>query len=237
MEKYYHNSSDVPSRADKNASLYDELYENVKYSNIEGIASIEKSNEIDIEKIRQLISEHEEQKGETTFIRKTVISKKSDEEPLEEKNYDLKLVLSDAKRNRPKEEKERYVQQIKSSIITEKLSQLDDNDVKIDDLTNLATLSSLGDSELSLDLLDSLKSEDDTFIGDLSDRTKKQELETEEMDNSFYTASMNFSKEDFEELDDINKNLKKNNICMTLLVFILLVIIITGCLFLFHNIL
>ena len=105
----------------------------------------------------------------------------------------------------------------------------------MDDLINLATLSSLGDNELSLDLLDSLKSEDNTFIGDLSNRTKKQEVEMEEMDNSFYTSSMNFSKEDFEELDDINKSLKKNNIWITILVFILLVVVITGCLFLFQN--
>ena len=56
----------------------------------------------------------------------------------------------------------------------------------MDDLTNIATLSSLGDNELSLDLLDSLKSNDNTFIGNLDERTKKEE-ETEEIDSYFYS--------------------------------------------------
>lgn len=234
MEKYYHDNTDILSRADKNANLYEELYDNVKYSNVEGIASIESSNEIDITKIRRLINEHEQQKKDTTFVRKTVVTNTKQEEILEDKNYDLKEVLNDAKKNRPKDEKERYVKEFKNSVILDKLNELNDSDVKIEDLTNISTLSSLGDNELSLDLLDSLKSNDNTFIGELSDRTKQQE--TEEMDSSFYTAGMSFSKEDFEELDDINKNLKKNNIWITLLVFILMVIIITGCLFLFNSI-
>lgn len=234
MEKYYHDNTDILSRADKNANLYEELYDNVKYSNVEGIASIESSNEIDITKIRRLINEHEQQKKDTTFVRKTVVTDTKQEEILEDKNYDLKEVLNDAKKNRPKDEKERYVKEFKNSVILDKLNELNDSDVKIEDLTNISTLSSLGDNELSLDLLDSLKSNDNTFIGELSDRTKQQE--TEEMDSSFYTAGMSFSKEDFEELDDINKNLKKNNIWITLLVFILMVIVITGCLFLFNSI-
>ena len=233
MEKYYHNDSDIPSRTNKNANLYDEIYENAQYSNVEGIASIESSNQIDITKIKKLINEHNAEKQDTTFVRKTIIIDNNSEELLEEKHYDLKEVLKDAKKNRPQEEKERYVKNFKNEFILERLNQLNESDVKIDDLINQDVLSSLGDNELSLDLLDSLKSNDDTFIGELSDRTNQVE---EEMDESFYTAGMSFSKDDFEELEDLNKNIKKNNIWITILIFILLVIIITGCLFLFDNI-
>ena len=232
MEKYYHNDK-IPSRTKKNASLYDELYDNVKYSNVEGIANIASSNEIDIRKIKKLISEKENDRLDTAFVRKTVVCNNDNDEVLEEKNYDLKVVLDDAKKSRPKEEKERYVQNFKNSNFLEKLNELNASDVKMDDLTNIATLSSLGDNELSLDLLDSLKSNDNTFIGNLDERTKKEE-ETEEIDSSFYTAGMHFSKDDFEELDGINKNIKKNNIWITILVFIILVIVITGGLFLFN---
>ena len=162
-----------------------------------------------------------------------MVCNNDNDEVLEEKNYDLKEVLDDAKKSRPKEEKERYVQNFKNSNFLEKLNKLNASDVKMDDLTNIATLSSLGDNELSLDLLDSLKSNDNTFIGNLDERTKKEE-ETEEIDSSFYTAGMHFSKDDFEELDGINKNIKKNNIWITILVFIILVIVITGGLFLFN---
>lgn len=230
MEKYYHNNTDVPSRTKKNANLYDELYDNVKYSNVEGIANIASSNEIDITKIKKLINEHENDK-DTAFVRKTVNIDDKKEDLFEEKNYDLKEVLNDAKKNRPKDEKERYIQEIKSSNFLEKLNELNSSDVKMEDLTNVAQLSSLGDDELSLDLLGDLKSNDNTFIGELSERVKKEE--PEEVDQSFYTNSMNFSKEDFEELDGINKNIKKNNVWITILVFIILVIVITGGLFLF----
>ena len=62
MEKYYHNNENITTRTSKNSNLYDEMYNNVKYTNVEGIAKIEKTNEIDISKIKELIKEHEEQK-------------------------------------------------------------------------------------------------------------------------------------------------------------------------------
>ena len=64
----------------------------------------------DIRKIKKLISEKENDKLDTAFVRKTVVCNNDNDEVLEAKNYDLKEVLDDAKKSRPKEENERYVQ-------------------------------------------------------------------------------------------------------------------------------
>lgn len=231
MEKYYHNNSETPSRTQKHADLYDEIYENVEYSNVEGIADIASSNEIDLLKIKELIKEHENDKDNNFFVRKTIEFNQTNDDLIEEKNYDLKQVLKDAKNNRPKEEKEMYVKDIKNDNFLDKLNHINDEDIKISSLINSDDLSTMGDNELSLDLLDSLKSNENTFIGDLEERKKNIDDE-ENIDSSFYTAGLNFSKDDFEELDGINNNIKKKNIWITILVFIILVIIITGGLFL-----
>ena len=231
MEKYYQNNTDSPSRTAKNSSLYDEIYDNVKYTNVEGIAKIEKTNEIDITKIKELIKEHEEQKNRDYRIVKKITLEQKPEEEVDLEQYDLKQIINAAKKERPKEDKERYVQTIKYKAITGKLNEIDGEDIKLDDLTN-EMLSELGDYELSLDLLDNLKADDKEIF----EETKQIEEEPDDMDDSFYTSSMHFSREDFEELEDINKDLKKNNIWITILIFVLLVIVITGCLFLFDNI-
>lgn len=233
MEKYYKTTTDSNSRTSKNAGLYDEIYDNVKYSNVEEILKIEKTNEIDIAKIKDFIKEYEEQKNHNHKVVKKVVldQQKIEEDP---QQYDLKQMIDDAKKIRPKDEKERYVHSIKYQYITNKLNEVEDSDIKLDDLTNIEALQQLGDCELSLDLLDSLK--DDEFLVEEA-FIKKDDDKEEDMDDLFYTNSMKFSKEDFEELDDINKNLKKNNIWITILVFIILVIAITTCLFLFQDVL
>ena len=42
MEKYYQDEKNMNSRIARNTNLYDEIYNNVEYSNVEGIAKIEK---------------------------------------------------------------------------------------------------------------------------------------------------------------------------------------------------
>lgn len=234
MERYYQNNTESNTRTARNSNLYDEIYDNVQYSNVEGIAKIEKTNEIDISRIKEFIKEHESQKNNSEKIIKRVVVDVPASTPQEETmQYDLKQIIETAKKERPKEEKERYVHNIKYTVITDKLKESDDIEYKSDTLMNTALLSQLGDSELSLELLDSLKGEDSDFE---QEETTKED-DKSEIDSSFYTSSMKFSREDFDELDNINKGIKKNNIWITLLVFIILVIVITSCLFLFQNIL
>lgn len=82
MERYY--KTDLPKqRSNMNKPLYDSIYEKGSYTNIEGIATIDKPNEIDIDQIRKLIKPEQEKKN----VALTII--------LEEQNtkYRLKRIM------------------------------------------------------------------------------------------------------------------------------------------------
>lgn len=57
---------------------------------------------------------------------------------------------------------------------------------------------------------------------------------TMELDNSFYTSSMKFSKEDFEGFDELEKNVKKNS-KLTIFLLVLLIIFIIATLVIIAN--
>ena len=102
------------------------------------------------------------------------------------------------------------------------------------------------DKEWSLDLLDDLKSNENTVssgsesIKKLLEEAKKSESKKEEkteIDKSFYTSSLGFKEDDFEELTDIKNHLKTNNILIKILVSILTISFLIGAVVLIFNIL
>ena len=71
MDRYYNNNQNTQnSRARRNSSLYEDIYDGVEYSNVEGIATIEKKNEQHINEEYILKSENNRlvvyKKGENT---------------------------------------------------------------------------------------------------------------------------------------------------------------------------
>jgi CHASE3 domain sensor protein len=101
-------------------------------------------------------------------------------------------------------------------------------------------LNKLGDKELSLDILDELKSSGDTIIegsAAAANILKKAKDEDEEdttdsipIDKSFFTNGLKIKDDDFEDVDlkDINTNLKKNNKLIKTILIILGILIVVG---------
>lgn len=219
MERYYQADERIQKRSNKNKSLYDSLYEGAEYSNVEGISIIEKNESVDIEKIKELLNydkKKEEDKPQTTT--------KVYEEPkiIEEKNHDLKAFLAQAKQDRP-EKKE--------------LANTQYNILKNIDLTK--NYNEKTTEEELKKMIESITSNNQT--GDLFDDLKtihssnlKEEVE-EEMDKSLFTSSLGFTSKDFEDLNDIKHEVKKNGILVKILLFVLLVIIVTACIFLGYS--
>ncbi len=219
MERYYQADERIQKRSNKNKSLYDSLYEGAEYSNVEGISIIEKNESVDIEKIKELLNydkKKEEQKPQTPA--------RVYEEPkiVEEKNYDLKDFLAQAKQDRP-EKKE--------------LANTQYNILKNIDLTK--NYNEKATEEELKKMIESITSNNQT--GDLFDDLKtihspnlKEEVE-EEMDKSLFTSSLGFTSKDFEDLNDIKHEVKKNGILVKILLFVFLVIIVTSCIFLGYS--
>ena len=100
MEKYYKNQ-ESKRRIVRNESLYQTIYEDETYSNIEGVVATPKANEIDIEKIKELIASREREKNQTRKVeRRTLELEPTIEDEEEEKNYDIRDILVKAKDSR-----------------------------------------------------------------------------------------------------------------------------------------
>lgn len=252
MERYYEVDSDTSRRTRKNADLYQKIYETNEYSNIEGIATTLKPNEIDISKIKEMLKNREENKKETRIETQNQTNHQSNKvfsfEKEKDQNYDIRDILNKAKSERTEEDtyhklKNMSFETLKNtSTKSEKKEEEEELKELINTITSTSMLNKLGDQELSLGLLDELKS--DTMVGDASAikavlEEEKNELkddnyledDKQNMDKSFFTSSLNFRDEDFDELQEMSQDLKKSRFILHVLAFILLVIVTASFIF------
>lgn len=215
MERYYQSDESIQKRSHKNKSLYESLYEGAEYSNVEGISIIEKNESVDIEKIKELLN-YDKKKEEKEPI-------KIYEEPeiIEEKNYDLKDFLNKAKQERPEKKELANTQYniLKNIDLTKNYNEkTTEEELKkmIESITNNQTT----------DLFDDLKT--------IHSPNLQEEVE-EEMDKSLFTSSLGFTSKDFEDLNDIKEEVKKNSLLVKILLFIFLVIVVTASIFLVYS--
>ena len=95
MERYYEDEVLTTGRSKKNKSLYEQIQDLDNYTNIEGVASIENNNEIDISRVKKMINNRENYKKEREL--RTLLNEKEDLkeeisiEHEEEKNYDINI--------------------------------------------------------------------------------------------------------------------------------------------------
>lgn len=230
MDRYYNGQQ----RSKKNKSLYDEINSVGNYSNIEGVLDISNANEININEIKELIGEPNNNKN---ISLKTI--DETDDEVGEEKNYDIKEVLDKAKTHHSDKDSRHRNLKRKQYEILRKLKEEQPENEQIDELLNTLALSdSMGDD---LGIFDDLKS--NTMVGEEASSIKKvlneaknieeqktqsnietnndsSEEENIELDNSFYTSSFNFSNKDFYGLKSIDSALKKNNRLIKILIIV-----------------
>lgn len=237
MERYYRPEAKVKRRTEANQELYRKMYDISEYSNIEGIATIDKANEIDITKVKNMLKNREEYQKQRDL--RSLIHK---EEPkvqhmemndsFEDDNrvYDITNVLSKAKKEKPvQNEKYRSLgdtnYNILKSLQIDRTAQEEDSNLE-ETMTNTSLLNGLADSDLSADLLGNLKSGNNATMVGKSDaihhlieqakeeeRKKLEQSKKIELDKSFFTSSLNFGDEDFEEVSKLtDKNRKKRKL-------------------------
>ena len=232
MERYYDSSDKTVTRTKRNRSLYDEIYEEKEYTNVEGIVKTPATENIDIEKIREMMRKYED-KVRTKRIDKTP----KIEEIMEEdtpKNYDINDVLNKAMAE--KKDDETTYHSLKNTEYNI-LKNLKINKPKVEEkeeiedifktITNTSMSNKMGDKELSLDLLDELKSNNNTIIesSDAIRNILKEEIkqpkedidDDKDMDKSFYTKSLNLT-DDLEGLDD-KKESKTNKVLLRIFLY------------------
>lgn len=249
MEKYYQSNTRNNDRTSKNQDLYSQIYSEKEYTNVEGVITSSSPNEIDINKIKELLKSQEKK---NTIIKEARVTPNLEcDDPLdEEKNYDIKELLDRARDERnDKPTDYRSLKNTEYDILkgikldnnkNDFQSETDELKELINTITSTSLLNKLGDRELSLDLLNDLRS--NTMIGDsksiksiIEEEKKADKEENEEVDRSFYTSSLNFKNKDFEQLKDINNSIKKNNTLIKFMLAILIIVIVTVTGLIFYN--
>ena len=241
MERYY-KSSEIKTRSDKNKELYRTIYDEVEYSNVEGISVIEKNEKIDLEMIKELINDSKEKKEIKTPREEKVQA--VIEMPVEEKNYDICEVLDRAKSERSDKERKIFDTQynvLKNPNFSEESNseKLDEN--KLKSMIEAISYNSKGGQ--TTDLLDDLKTIHDPSVQQEVDaKIEQEEKEFQNtraidanIDKSFFTSSLDLTSADFEDLKEIKENVRKNNILTKVLLFVLSVIVVTGIIFLVYH--
>jgi len=228
MEKYY-KSNDVKSRAARNQDLYKSIYEEAEYSNVEGISIIEKDEKIDLNKIYELIKNTKKEEN----IKEYVPKKYEEPEIVEEdKNYDILDILNKAKNERIDNESSNTQYDILKNIDLKnsyKAPNLDDDELKV----MIEAVSMNSKNDMTTNLLDDLRTIHDNSLIEELDLTDSNEEESPitNIDKSFYTSSLSFTDDDFEEIKD---SIKKNNNLTKILIAILSIIIISGLIFIIY---
>lgn len=254
MDRYYKSELVTSGRSSKNKSLYEQIENLDNYTNIEGVATIEKTNEIDISKVQEMIKNRENYLKKKQ-LRGILEEEKEELEKLPEyveepKNYDIKDLFSkieQVEEDRPRSLDKEQIEALKSLKIKEKEYdiQKEEEELKelINTISNSKVLNELANSDEDVGLFDDLKS--DTMVGDASSIKKileeeKKERKVEdtntEIDKDFYTSSFGFTKSDFEELKNINHNIKKSNkFIIILLITVIALLAIGGTIFFVIN--
>lgn len=253
MDRYYKNTVSN-KRTSRNQELYKTIYEDSQYSNIEGIMSMDSSNEIDIQKIKNMLKNHDENSShELKKIIPKEFPKYETFENDDDRVYDIRDILSRAKSNK-EEEKYHNLKQSDLDMLNElrnkpkviKPTNLED---MVDTITNTSKLNKMSDNELGLGLLSDLKSNENTIIENkdsirsILEEAKKKEAEEKiektdnNIDRSFFTSSLSFKDEDFQQIEEIKKNVKKNNNLLKILIIIVMFCITVGILVIMFNLL
>ncbi len=244
MDRYHQREE----RSVRNEELYKSIENLGNYTNIEGVIAIDKTNEIDITRVKAMLKSREEyQKGKQ--YRQLVSEEEPEEEPVpeeveEEKNYDIRDVLTKAKDTRTEPIEDYRVLKNVNYDVAEKISprKLQKEEVT-KELVESVTIPKpdLTDAkEEEAGLFDSLKS--DTMVGDpssikkiIEEAKEEEQKQAEEkrleesnnlgnIDTTFFTSSLGFKDSDFEDLKNLGENIKKHNVLLRVLIVCLVLV-------------
>lgn len=247
MDRYYKSELVTSGRSSRNVSLYKQIEDLDSYTNIEGVATIDKTNEIDITKVKEMLQNREnykkQKKLKSLYNQEKEEIKETPQKEEEPKNYDINDILSKVKKsdtdiyNKYRSLGKEQYETLKSLSIKEKEYNIEKEEAQLKELIHtIANNKSLNQLKEDTDvgLLDELKS--NTMVGDASSIKKiideekrlKEQEDTMEMDKSFYTSSFGFTQSDFEELKNMNHNIKKSNKFIIILLVVLIFIIVVA---------
>lgn len=205
MEKYYKEDLSTFERSKKNEKLYKEVSREI--SDLDNLPIPDNSNEIDMDGLKQIISSRDEYR-KSKELERTFVSKKplvEEQEPKKEKVYDINVLLENAKNEVNRSNKVTNKRMINANFLTNlEEAGIPNHDDAMEvsmPLSEKKETPSNTDS-LPLDILMDLKGNDNTIVTDPIVKEEVTMIKKIKDGETFYSGSFNFSKKDFDEVED-----------------------------------
>lgn len=257
MNKYDNDPESLAKRTKRNEALYNSINKSqIDEYNINSNISVldeEPGNEINVEKIKEILSK----KYERPYQRRSITIEPEQEKfevPLETKDYDLSKILQQAKAEKSIDYSEERLKKLRNTQY-DILKQLDLNKLNEEHVASaeeelMTMIKTITDKEYNktnhkeldpeLDLLQDLKGSDDTEVVPAITEEQKEQYDIdkaeEELDNSFYTDSLKVNPQDMEDFKELQDEISSNSLGIKILIVLFSIVVLLGLLFLFDKI-
>ena len=241
MDRYYENHGDDMKRTNKNSRLYNDLYSNKEYDNVENL-NLNVGKEININDVKDILEKRDKYRDAKDYRivkpEEPVMRRVRYYEEDEPNSHDINEMIGKAKVDRPVEEKRRSLEETQVLTLEELISKKSyAKKKKIDKAEMEDLVNTIYDTQmLSEDggLFDDLKATGKTVMAPsikevLEEAKENMKKDEEEMDDSFFTSSLGLKKEDFEGIED--EDLEESNDNTTKILIVLAIIFLLVVLF------
>ena len=232
-ERYLYEQDETKSRVARNQKLYDSIYEEDSYfQEVEKPSVIERTNEIDIDKVKELLKGREVYRRELKMRELNMLNSDGEapvkkEEDEEEKSYDINAYLDKATSERNVDDYHKINPEILKRL------EVEDEEEPIDE-PNVEALKEMGTTELSLNMFGDLtdeKSDDESDEDEEEDESEDEEETTELVatitkTNTFFTDSVKLTEEDEDDEEEDEGSSPVVKIIMALLILIIIALVV-----------
>ena len=257
MEKYTDAHEELGYRSQKNEELYKKISnEELDKYTIKTNATVLSDNgtNIDIDHIKRILETRYNEAPKRKSISLPEEDVETDNSQIETKEYDINLILEKAKeqenvdyeKNRFKKLRDTQYDILKDLNLNKngeehaKEEPVDKDELL--ELINTITQKELENKKKSddpLDLFPDLKGDDDTVVLDgmqeeITNTLNKIE-EDETLDKSFYTTTTSFTQSDFDDFDDLKKEVKGHKIILIIITTVIICALLFAIFFLLNN--
>lgn len=256
MDRYSKNEEEKYVRSKKNTKLYedvyDDIYRNATYKNMEVIDS---AKEINLNKLQSILDDKYDTRQYRTLKEYSVEDIDTDDKPLfenkDDKVYDINEIIDQAKSKRSfldeAKEKQKYINFTENLKKTEKseYEEMEKEEQELEELINTMTIPKQNEeTKGALEIFSDLKGTEDTIVTnpidasfEIPDKDEMTKTTTEDIrqdlnktlikaDRTFYTDSNMFTKNDFEDFSTLTRQLKRSSNVKKVVVIIIVLIIL-----------
>lgn len=247
MEKYYDNNEElIGSRSKRNEELYKEINKSeIEKFEINSNATVLASNgrNIDVEQIKRIL----DTKYKEAPKRKSIVLEETIEEesvPLEQtREYDINAILErareqkevDYEKERLKKIRDTQFDILKNLNLKEEVEEEDTPENNLMTLIDAINKKENNQKEIDpLDILTDLKGSENTVtLSGLKEEVEEKLLESEskkeeEIDDSFYTTSVNFLQSDFDDFNDLKKEVNSHKVMIRIVIVLIVIALLAG---------